>query len=78
LQLFGRASSHGDSSVTIGDSVVSNAAFFSQQLDAWSCMLRDEFIPKFISAAAATVKFQPSLNWSKKDIDHRVSSVKKE
>jgi hypothetical protein len=78
LQLFGRAASHGHSSVTIADSVVSNAVFFSQQLDAWSHMLNDEFIPKFISAAAATVKFQPSLKWTRNDIDNRLASIKKE
>jgi hypothetical protein len=78
LQFFARASTHGDSSVTIDNTVISNSDFFSQQLDAWLHLLQDEFSAQYMSAAAATVEYQPSLKWTQRDIEKRLSSIQKE
>ena len=77
LQFFERALIHGESSLTIDGSVVPNAVFFSQQLDAWST-LQDEFHAKFIAAAAATAKNQSALKWNRESIDGLWYSLAKE
>ena len=77
LQFLQRALSHGQASLTIDGSVLPNAVFFSQQLEAWG-MLQDEFQTKFIAAAAAMAKYHHSLKWNQQSIDGLWSSLTKE
>jgi hypothetical protein len=77
LQFLQRALSHGESSLTIDGSILPNAVFFSQQLEAWG-ILQDEFQTKFIAAAAAMAKLHPLLKWNQQSIDGLWSSLKKE
>jgi hypothetical protein len=55
VQFLQRSLLHGESFLTVDGSVIQNAVFFSQQLDAWSLLL-NEFKPKFIASAAVAVK----------------------
>jgi len=73
--LFKRALIHGDSSLTIDGSVVSNAKFFSQQLQIWS-RLCDEFWASFVAASTATGRLHPSLKWTHDSINNLMSNMK--
>jgi hypothetical protein len=67
---------HGGSSVTVNGSVIQNAVFFSQQLEAWST-LQEEFEPKFMASAAVAVKCDNPKNM-KPVIKEQWISLKKE
>jgi hypothetical protein len=75
-QLLERALVHGGSSLETNGSVVTNAVFFSQQLELWSTQ-QDELCPKYMAAAAAAYA-SDKVVFQQQELDKQWIDFKKE